>query len=86
MGRGRKIRLIEDDEGLWSAIDEDIGVASCGETRVEALEMLDEAVAVHTGEAGRPVTDDDLREWGLDPESTAQGDVSELSWFDSSEE
>jgi predicted RNase H-like HicB family nuclease len=43
----RKITLTEDEEtGLWSAVDEDEGVASQGETRHEALENLDEAVAL----------------------------------------
>lgn len=44
MRTGREIRLIEEDDGGWSAIDEDVGVASQGETRGEALANLDEAV------------------------------------------
>ena len=44
MSTGREIRLIEEDDGGWSAIDEDVGVASQGETRGEALANLDEAV------------------------------------------
>lgn len=46
MSTEREIRLIEADDGWWSAIDEEAGVASQGETRTEALENLDEAVAV----------------------------------------
>lgn len=46
MSTGREIRLVEEDDGWWSAIDEDTGVASQGETRQQALENLDEAVAV----------------------------------------
>jgi predicted RNase H-like HicB family nuclease len=41
---GREIRLIEADEGGWSAIDEELNVASQGETREEAPANLDEAV------------------------------------------
>jgi predicted RNase H-like HicB family nuclease len=41
---GREIRLIEEDEGGWSAIDEELNVASQGETREEVLANLDEAV------------------------------------------
>lgn len=83
MSTGRKIRLIEEDEGGWSAIDEDVGVASCGDTREEALEMLDEAVALHTGEAGKPVTDEDLKELGLDPDEVPdEADVPDAPWFD----
>ena len=44
MSTGRKITLIEEDAGGWSAIDEEVGVASQGETREEALANLDEAV------------------------------------------
>jgi predicted RNase H-like HicB family nuclease len=44
MSAGREIRLVEEDDGWWSAIDEDVGVASQGATRQEALENLDEAV------------------------------------------
>lgn len=46
MSTGREIRLIEEDDGWWSAVDEETGVASQGETRHAALENLDEAVAV----------------------------------------
>ncbi|MFD1597488.1 type II toxin-antitoxin system HicB family antitoxin [Halobellus rarus] len=44
MSTGREIRLIEEDKGGWSAIDEELNVASQGETREEALANLDEAV------------------------------------------
>jgi predicted RNase H-like HicB family nuclease len=64
----REIRLVEEEGGEWSAIDEETGVASQGETRSEALVNLDEAVALHTGEIGEPVTDADLRDLGLDPD------------------
>jgi len=43
MSTGREIRLIKEDG--WSAVDEDLGVASYGETREKALANLDEAVA-----------------------------------------
>ncbi|PSQ52976.1 HicB family protein [Halobacteriales archaeon SW_8_65_20] len=46
MSTGREIRLVEEDDGWWSAVDEETGIASQGETRREALENLDEAVAV----------------------------------------
>jgi len=44
MSTGREIRLVEEDDGWWSAIDEQTGLASQGPTRREALENLDEAV------------------------------------------
>lgn len=46
MSSGREIRLVEEDDGWWSAIDEQTGVASQGPSRSEALENLDEAVSV----------------------------------------
>jgi predicted RNase H-like HicB family nuclease len=44
MSTGGEIRLVENEDGWWTAIDEATGVASQGETREEALENLDEAV------------------------------------------
>ena len=60
-----------EDAENWSAVDEDLGVASVGETREEALEMLDEAVALNTGEAGESIDSwegekDVLEDLGID--------------------
>jgi predicted RNase H-like HicB family nuclease len=72
---GRRIQLVENPSGRWTARDEATGVASQGETRQEALENLDEAVALHRGEAGHEPTDEELRELGVDPETArSQGD------------
>lgn len=73
MSTGRKISLIEEDGGGWSAIDEEMGVASCGDTRQEALETLDEAVALHKGEAGESIDTPEeeravLQEMDIDPD------------------
>jgi predicted RNase H-like HicB family nuclease len=79
----RDIRLIEEDDGRWSAIDEETGVASQGETRKDALENLDEAVALQKGEIGEPVTDDDLRDLGIDPETVSdEPEAPDAPWFD----
>lgn len=56
MSTGREIRLIEEDDGWWSAIDAKTGTASQGETREEALDNLDEAVSL-TEEAQAADTD-----------------------------
>ena len=56
MSTGREIRLIEEDDGGWSAIDVETDVASQGETRQEALENLDEAVEL-TMEAREELSD-----------------------------
>lgn len=60
--------LLTDEDGGWVATDTETGVASQGETREKALEMLDEAVALHKGEIGEPVEDEDefLRDLGID--------------------
>jgi hypothetical protein len=78
----REIRLVEEDDGRWSAIDEGAGVASQGETRSEALANLDEAVALHRGEIGDPVTDADLRDLGIDPDTVPdEPQVPDAPWF-----
>lgn len=60
--------MLADKGEWWVAKDVETGVATQGETREEALEMLDEAVALHKGKIGDHVTDDDVREWGIDPD------------------
>lgn len=68
MGAGKEIRLTNDgNTDLWTAVDVETGAASQGETREAALENLDEAVEGYEG-AGRPPTDEELRELGIDPE------------------
>lgn len=46
MSTGREIRLLEEEDGWWSAISEETGVTSQGPTREAALANLDEAVAL----------------------------------------
>jgi predicted RNase H-like HicB family nuclease len=41
----REIRIVEEEDGWWSAVDVESDVASQGETRREALDNLDEALA-----------------------------------------
>lgn len=67
------ITLSKESDG-WVATDTETGVASQGETREEALNMLDEAVALHTGEIGEPVEDEEefLRDIGIDPDEVGQ--------------
>ena len=56
MSTGREIRLVEEDDGGWSAVDVETAVASQGDTRREALENLDEAVEL-TIEAREELSD-----------------------------
>ncbi|QCC50452.1 type II toxin-antitoxin system HicB family antitoxin [Halapricum salinum] len=69
-----EIRMWRGDDG-WVITDIETGVTTQGETREEALEMLDEAVALHKGEIGREPTDEELRELGIDPEDNTTGDA-----------
>jgi len=61
MSTGREIRLVKEDDGWWSAIDAETGVASQGETRQTALENLDEAVELtqeaHEDDSAAPEPD-----------------------------
>lgn len=71
-----EIRLTREDD-WWVAEDLDTGVASQGKTREAALENLDEAVALHRGEAGEPIESPEderaaLEELGLDPDEIAE--------------
>lgn len=73
----REIRLVEEEDGWWSAIDEGAGVASQGETRSEAIANLDEAVALYIRESGDSIeTWDEEREvltdLGIDPDEVKQ--------------
>jgi predicted RNase H-like HicB family nuclease len=70
--RDGEIRLWR-DEGWWIARDVGTGVTTQGESRSDALENLDEAVALHRGEIGREPTDEEVRELGIDPEENATG-------------
>lgn len=80
----RHITLTREDD-WWVARDDDTGIASQGETREAALENLDEAVALSNGEIGEPVTDEDLRELGIDPDSVSdEPRVPDAPWFDDS--
>ena len=69
--------FIHEEDGSITAKDIETGVASFGDTKSEALRMLAEALELHEG-GGEPVTDEDLREWGLDPDDF---DTKELPEF-----
>ena len=62
------ITLTENEDGWWTARNVKVGVSSQGETKQEALENLDEAVALYKGEIGREPTDEELRDIGIEPE------------------
>jgi predicted RNase H-like HicB family nuclease len=71
----RKITLTEEGD-WWVAVDEDVGVASQGKTREEALENLDEAVELHqrdTEPMSREEEKEVLEDLGIDPDEV-EGD------------
>jgi predicted RNase H-like HicB family nuclease len=76
----QEIRLLENPDGRWTSIHEPTGVASQGETRAEALEHLDEAVALYRGEIGHEPTDEEIRALGVDPADArdSSGDLPDV--------
>lgn len=64
-----EIRMWREDD-MWVITDVETGVTTQGETREDALEMLDEAVGLHKGEIGEPIEDEEafMEELGIDPE------------------
>jgi predicted RNase H-like HicB family nuclease len=68
-----EIRLWREDT-VWVAADVETGVTTQGESREAALENLDEAVALNEGDTGRAPTEDELREFGIDPDDNVTGD------------
>lgn len=85
----RDIRLThEEDSDWWVALDVETGVASQGKSRQEALENLDEAVALHKDEIGESIDSPEeerevLRELSIDPDEVevAREEHGELSEF-----
>lgn len=78
----QKITLtLSEDEEWWVARDEETGVASQGRTREDALENLDEAISGYHGD-GRPPTDEELREIGIDPANNESGSIEDSEIFE----
>jgi predicted RNase H-like HicB family nuclease len=71
------VDFIHEDDGRVTARDRETGVASFGETKAEALRMLAEALELHES-GGESVTDEDLDEWGLDPEEFDDEELPEF--------
>lgn len=74
---GDGVRFVHEDDGRITAVDVETGVASYGKTKVEALRMLAEALELHEG-GGDPVTEEDLREFGLDPDGVGDGELPDF--------
>lgn len=76
------VEFTVDDAGLVTATDIETGVASCGDTKAEALAMLAEALELPAG-GGEPIEDESafLEEIGLDPDEI-DDDASPPPWLD----
>lgn len=70
--------LVEEDQGGYSVLDSQTGVASQGETRPEALRMLAEALELHRGEGSEVSPEEVYEELGIDPDEV--DDVSVPPW------
>jgi predicted RNase H-like HicB family nuclease len=82
-----EIRMWREDEH-WVITDVETGVTTQGETREDALEMLDEAVALYHGEAGESIDTPEeeqevLEDLGIDPDEVeaAREEADELPEF-----
>ena len=64
----QRITLTEEDDGRWTAHDDGRGLTALGDSRRDALDALDAAIDAAEGDGGRPPTDEELREAGIDPE------------------
>jgi predicted RNase H-like HicB family nuclease len=73
-----RITLTRNDDGWWTARDETRGLTTQGETREEALSNLDDVIDAVGNDAGRPPTDEELREAGIDPETNRQAGSGDL--------
>lgn len=71
------VEFIRENDGSITARDLETGLARGGDSRAEALAQLAEVLALDAGE-GEPVTDDDLREIGLDPDASDDRELPEF--------
>ncbi len=73
-GGCREIRLIENPDGQRTARDVRVEVTAQGATRREALDALDAVVGAVAGDGGHVPTDEGIRNFGVEPEtSRSQG-------------
>ena len=70
----REIRLLKNPDGQRTARDLRAGVTVQGETREDALAILDDVVATVEGDGGHEPTDEELQALGVDPETARTQD------------
>jgi predicted RNase H-like HicB family nuclease len=87
LDREDEIRMWREGDS-WVITDVETGVTTQGDTREEALEMLDDAVALHNGKKGESIDTPEqeraaLRDLGVDPDEieSAREENDELPEF-----
>ena len=80
MSNGRQPPIVHEqkEDGWWTAREETRGLVTQGETRDEALANLDDVIDAVENEAGRPPTDEELRETGIDLEANRRSGSGKL--------
>ena len=73
----QEIRLVKNQGGQWTACDLRVGVTAKRKSRDVALDNLDAVIEAVEGDGGRPPTDEEIRDLGVDPE-VAQSQSDEL--------
>jgi hypothetical protein len=75
----REIRLLKNPDGQWTARDLRVGVTAQGESRRTALDNLDAVVEAVDGDGGRPPTDEEIRDLGVDPDvARSEDDIPDV--------
>lgn len=76
-----EIDILQNTDGTWTARDPVQEFTALGETEADAINKLGEVIATAHGDAGESVTDEDLEEWGIDPEDVSKTDSGTLPDF-----
>jgi len=71
----------ENSDGTWTARDPIQEFTALGETESDAINKLGEVIATVHGDAGEPVDEDDLEEWGISPTDVTTSDSGTLPDF-----
>jgi uncharacterized protein YwgA len=71
----------QNSDGTWTARDPVQEFTALGETKEDAINKLGEVIATANGDAGESVNNEDLEEWGIDPENVDESDSGKLPDF-----
>lgn len=71
----------KNEDGTWTARDDDLEFTAMGQTKDKARENLARVIAASRGEGGKEVTDDFLDDIGVDPEQARDDEVRDIPGF-----